>query len=137
MKTALKPLIAALALVGLASTVHAAKLFAVDLAYSGGSLLVENSSLPDLVDDLIKNNGAFSVVSGEDRFGWQLTPYAGAFAIGSVDGVTAAIVSQYGLVNRFEWRLFERSLVSLVGQYTTFNNLAIKIDEYELTTPID
>ena len=75
--------------------------------------------------------------TGEDRFGWQLTPYAGAYGIGSVDGVTAAVVSQFGLVNRFEWRLFERSLVSLVSQYTTFENLTIKIDEYELTTPID
>ncbi len=73
----------------------------------------------------------------EDRFGWQLTPFIGGYAIGSVDGVTAAIVSQFGLVNRFEWRLFDRALLSFVSQYTTLDNLTVKIDEYELATPIN
>ena len=74
---------------------------------------------------------------GEDRFGWQVTPYGGAYGIGSIDGVTAAVVSQYGLVNRFEWRLLDRSLISFVSQYTSFNNITININDYELTTPID
>ena len=74
---------------------------------------------------------------GDDRFGWQVTPYGGAHGIGSVDGVTAAAISQYGLINRFEWRLFERALLSVVTQYTSFDNVTIKIDEYELTAPVD
>ena len=62
MKAALKPFMAILALACLTSSGYAAKLFAIDLVYSGGSLQVEDSSLPDLVNDLIKNDGAFSVI---------------------------------------------------------------------------
>ncbi len=75
--------------------------------------------------------------TGEDRFGWEITPFVGAYGIGSIDGVTAAIVRQFGGINRFEWRLFDRGLLSLVTQYTTLDNLTIKIDKYELTTPIE
>ena len=74
--------------------------------------------------------------TGEDRFGWQVTPYAGAYGIGSIDGVTAAIVTQHGLINRFEWRLFKRSLIALINQYTSFDNLTIQVDGSELTTPV-
>ena len=75
--------------------------------------------------------------TAEDRFGWQVTPFCGAYGIGSVDGVTAAIVSQYGAINRFEWRLFKRSLFSFVTQYTTFDNVTIKFNDNELTSPVN
>ncbi|MDF7826406.1 hypothetical protein P4B35_20420 [Pontiellaceae bacterium B12227] len=77
------------------------------------------------------------VRSGDDRFGWQFTPVIGAYGIGSADGVTAAIISQAGLINRFEWRVFDRSLLSLVSQYTSFENLRINLGDVELATPID
>jgi hypothetical protein len=75
--------------------------------------------------------------TGDDRFGWQITPYAGTYGVGSIDGVTAAFVGQYGLINRFEWRLTERSLLSWVSQYSTFNNVTVEIDHYQLNAPID
>ncbi len=75
--------------------------------------------------------------SGEDRFGWQVTPFVGGYGLGSYDGVTAAVLGQYGLLNRFEWRVFDRSLVSVVSQYTSFKNMDVKVSDYSLTTPIE
>ncbi|MDF7822721.1 hypothetical protein P4B35_01745 [Pontiellaceae bacterium B12227] len=74
---------------------------------------------------------------GDDRFGWQITPFAGAQAVGSVDGVTAAILYDYGFNNRFEWRLAERCLISWVAQYSKFDNLTLSVDDYDLNTKID
>ena len=59
MKNQMKPFILALALACFTSTGYAAKLFAVEFTYSGGTVLVEDSSLPDLVNDLIKIKGPF------------------------------------------------------------------------------
>lgn len=73
----------------------------------------------------------------DKRFGWQITPYLGAYGIGSADGVTAAVVSQFGLVNRLEWRVFDRSLIAFVSQFTTFDNIAINFGDIELVSPID
>lgn len=77
------------------------------------------------------------VRADKDRFGWQITPFTGAYGIGSADGVTAAIVSQIGVINRFEWRVFDRTLLSLVSQYTSFENVTVKLGDVELNTPID
>ena len=77
------------------------------------------------------------VRSGMDRFGWQLTPFVGGRAIISVDGVTAAMLYHYGLNNRFEWRVFDRSIVSLVSQYAPYDNLAISVGDYSLNTVVD
>lgn len=73
----------------------------------------------------------------DDRFGWQIVPYVGAQAMGSVDGVTAAILYDYGVNNRFEWRLAERCLISWVIQYSQFDNLTLSIDDYNLSVDID
>lgn len=73
----------------------------------------------------------------DDRFGWEITPYLGGQGIASVDGVTAAVLGQFGMINRFEWRFFDRSLLSFVTQYSTYNNLRIEINDYELATPIE
>jgi hypothetical protein len=75
--------------------------------------------------------------TGADRFGWQITPYLGAHARGSIDGVSAAILHQYGLNNRFEWRLFNRALISWISQYTTMGSLTLSVDDYQITADID
>ena len=75
--------------------------------------------------------------TGADRFGWQITPFFGAHARGSVDGVSAAILHQFGLNNRFEWRLFNRALISWVSQYTTMGSLTLSVDDYQITADID
>jgi len=73
----------------------------------------------------------------EDRFGWQVTPFFGGYGLASYDGVTAAVLGQYGLINRFEWRVFDRSLISLVSQYTAFKNVEVSVGDYSLSTPIN
>ena len=75
--------------------------------------------------------------TGEDRFGWQITPFIGGSAVGSIDGVTGALVYHYGLNNRFEMRLFERSLLSFVTQYSPFGNLTLNYDDYNLNANVD
>ena len=73
----------------------------------------------------------------DERFGWQITPFVSAQAVGSVDGVTAAILYDYGFNNRFEWKLYKRCLISWVAQYSQFENLTLSIDEYNLNTKIN
>ena len=75
--------------------------------------------------------------TGADRFGWQITPFFGAHARGSVDGVSAAILHQFGLNNRFEWRLFNRALISWISQYTTMGSLTLAVDDYQITADIN
>lgn len=77
------------------------------------------------------------VRTDDDIFGWQITPYVGAQALGSADGVTAAILMNYGLNNRFEWRISKRALISLVSQLTVLDNLTISVNDYELNTNVN
>ena len=77
------------------------------------------------------------VREGDKRFGWQITPYIGSHAIGSVDGVTAALLYQYGLNNRLEYRLGERMLLSWVSQYTDFANLTLTIDDIDINAEVN
>lgn len=77
------------------------------------------------------------VREGDKRFGWQITPYIGSHAVGSVDGVTAALLYQYGLNNRLEYRFGERMLLSWVSQYTDFANLTLKIDDININANVD
>lgn len=74
---------------------------------------------------------------GDDIFGWSLTPFVGGKAMGSVDGVTAAILYDYGINNRFEWRLMQRGLVSWVFQLSKYDNLQVSIDEYNLNAEVN
>jgi hypothetical protein len=66
----------------------AAELFGVEAAYSGGTITQTASSLPDLVDALINNEGAFVPLLGHDFTG-SLTYYGipGAVAV-NVQGQT-------------------------------------------------
>lgn len=77
------------------------------------------------------------VRSGEDRFGWQIAPYLGGHGLASVDGVTAALLTQYGFVNRFEWRVFDSSLFSFITQYNTLDNLTVDLGDVSLSAPIN
>jgi len=73
MNTHVRIFIAAIALTCFTSSGYAAKLFAVDVTYSGGNVMVEDSSLPDLIDNMINNIGAFGVLETEDVFSVSLT----------------------------------------------------------------
>jgi hypothetical protein len=75
--------------------------------------------------------------TGEDRFGWQITPFIGAHASASVDGVTGAILHQAGVNNRFEWRIFERSLISWISQYSDLGSLTLVLNDYHMTADVD
>jgi hypothetical protein len=75
--------------------------------------------------------------TGKDRFGWQITPFFGAHTAGSVDGVTAAVLYQIGINNRFEWRIFKRSLISWISQYTDLGSLTLVVNDYQITADVD
>jgi hypothetical protein len=75
--------------------------------------------------------------TGNDRFGWQITPFVGGNAMGSADGVTASLVYHFGLNNRFEVRLFKNTLLSIVSQYGPYENLALDLGKYNLNAKVD
>lgn len=72
-----------------------------------------------------------------ERFGWQVTPFVGADATASADGVTAAVLYHYGLNNRFEWRVLERARLAFSTQYSPLESVTLAIDDYELSTEVD
>ena len=62
-----------------------------------------------------------------NRFGWQVTPYAGLQGIGSYDGATAGLMDQFGITNRFEFELRENVLLVIANQFSFFDSLKIEI----------
>ena len=75
--------------------------------------------------------------TGDDRFGWQITPFIGGNAMGSIEGVTASLVYHYGLNNRFEVRVFDRWLLSFVTQYSPYENLTLDVSKYNLNAEVN
>ena len=63
-----------------------------------------------------------------NRFGWQVTPYAGLQGIGSYDGATAGLMDQFGITNRFEFELRENVLLVIANQFSFFDSLKIEIE---------
>jgi len=77
--------------------------------------------------------GIRPVVRGEgDRFGWQVTPFAGLHGFGTYDGAAAGLLDQFGVANRFEFKLFDDVLLVVASQFSFFDSLQFKIEDVEI-----
>ena len=74
---------------------------------------------------------------GEDRFGWQVTPFAGFHGLGTYDGATAGLLDQFGIANRFEFKLSGDVLLVVASQFSYFDSLKIKIEGVEIDPELE
>lgn len=82
--------------------------------------------------------GIRPVVRGaEDRFGWQITPFAGLHAVGTYDGASGGLLDQFGVANRLEFKLSDRVLLVVANQFSYFDSLKIEIDNVEIDPQLD
>jgi len=75
--------------------------------------------------------------SEEKRFGWQVTPFAGVHGIGTYDGATAGLLDQFGIANRFEFKLFDDVLLVVASQFSCFDSLELEIEDVKIDPEVE
>jgi hypothetical protein len=76
------------------------------------------------------------VREANDVFGWQITPFAGFHAMGTYDGATGGLFDQFGIANRFEFKLDDLLLV-FATQYSAFDSLKLEIEDVEIDPDLE
>jgi hypothetical protein len=67
-----------------------------------------------------------------ERFGWQVTPFAGLHAIGTYDGANGGLLDQFGIANRFEFMLTQDVQLVVANQFSYYDSLKLKIQDVEI-----
>jgi hypothetical protein len=65
-------------------------------------------------------------------FGWQITPFAGFHAFGTYDGAVGGLLDQFGIANRFEFKLAENMLLVVANQFSYFDSIELEIEDVEI-----
>lgn len=72
-----------------------------------------------------------------DTFGWQVTPFAGLHGIGTYDGAAAGLLDQFGVANRFEFKLYDDALLVVASQFSFFDSVQFKIEDVEIDPEVE
>jgi hypothetical protein len=67
-----------------------------------------------------------------DRFGWQVTPFAGLHGVGTYDGASGGLLDHFGIANRFEFMLNQDVQLVVASQFSYYDSLKLKIQEVEI-----
>jgi len=70
-------------------------------------------------------------------FGWQITPFAGIHGIGTYDGAVGGLLDQFGVANRFEFKLSQDILLVIANQYSHFDSIELEIEDVEIDPELD
>jgi hypothetical protein len=73
----------------------------------------------------------------QSRFGWQITPFAGLFGVGTYDGATGGLLNQFGIASRLEFQLSHDILLLVANQFTHFSSLELKIEGVEIDPMVE
>lgn len=72
-----------------------------------------------------------------DRFGWQVTPFAGLHGLGTYDGASGGLLDHFGIANRFEFMLNQDVQLVVASQFSYYDSVKLKIEEVEIDPEIN
>jgi hypothetical protein len=73
----------------------------------------------------------------QSAFGWQITPFAGLFGIGTYDGATGGLLNQFGIASRLEFQLSHDILLLVANQFTHLSSLELRIEDVEIDPMVE
>lgn len=73
----------------------------------------------------------------DDKFAWQVTPFAGLHGIGTYDGAAGGLLNQFGIANRLEFKLSDDILLVVANQLSHFDSLKFEIENVKIDPRVD
>jgi hypothetical protein len=68
----------------------------------------------------------------ENPVGWQITPFLGGQGVGTYDGATGGLLSQYGVTSRFELDLGNDIQLIMANQFSHLGSMKLEIEDVNI-----